>query len=192
MKIEYNSPVVLTFSLIAVAVYLGGILLSPQWVQRFFMVMPTMSLGNPLDYFRLFSHVLGHSSWPHLFGNIIYILLLGPLLEEKYGSASLLLMIAITALSTGVLNVLFFSSALLGASGIVFMLIILASIVDFRQGTVPLTFILVAAIFIGTEVARASSDDNVSQTAHIAGGAIGAVFGFGLRRGSNSSSRKRG
>ena len=45
------------------------------------------------------------------------ILLLGPVLEERHGSGSLLVMIVITALVTGVINVAFLDTALLGASG---------------------------------------------------------------------------
>lgn len=177
MRLQYNSPVILTFSLLAVAIHFINVLF-PQFTYRFFVVRPYMSLLNPLDYFRLISHVLGHADWRHLLGNITYILLLGPILEEKYGSVNLLLMIIFTAFLTGVLNVLLFSSGLLGASGIVFMLIILASIVDVKAGEIPLTFVLVAGIFIGTEILKALNEDNISQMGHIVGGTFGALFGF--------------
>lgn len=177
LRIQYNSPVILTFSLIAVAVQVLN-LLFPGLTALLFTVYPRMSIWNPLSYIRLFSHVLGHVDWRHLLGNISYILLLGPLLEEKYGSVSILFMIGFTALFTGILNVLIFSTALLGASGIVFMLIILASIVDVKAGEIPLTFVLVAGIFIGTELLGALGNDSISQMAHIVGGTFGALFGF--------------
>lgn len=180
MTIRYNSPVILTFSLLAVAIHLINVI-TPEtfnFTGRFFAVYPFRSLWNPLDYFRLVSHVLGHANWQHLLGNITYILLLGPILEEKYGSLNLLIMICVTALITGIINVLLFSTGLLGASGIVFMLIILASIVDVKAGEIPLTFVLVAGIFIGTELIKAFTTDNISQMAHIIGGAFGALFGF--------------
>ena len=44
------------------------------------------SLKAPMTYVRLFTHVLGHVDWEHFIGNMMYILLLGPMLEEKYGS----------------------------------------------------------------------------------------------------------
>lgn len=181
MKIQYNSPVILTFSLLAVVIQLLNLLFFPNLTYKYFLIRSTMSLLNPLDYFRLVSHVLGHASWSHLFSNLTYILLLGPILEEKYGSQSLFFMMFLTALSTGVLNVWFFSSGLLGASGIVFMLIILASITDIREGTIPLTFILVACIFLGTEMLQIFRTDQVSQMAHIVGGIAGACFGFAYR-----------
>ncbi len=182
MRIRYNSPVILTFSIIALSVHMVDTYLYTGFTRSFFSVGNTMNLFNPIDYFRLFSHVLGHGSWGHFLGNITYILLLGPILEEKYGSVIMFEMILFTGVATGVINVLAFPKGLLGASGIVFMLIILASIVDFKQGSIPLTFLLVAGIYIGTEVAHAFRDDSISQAAHIIGGGMGAFFGFLLAK----------
>jgi membrane associated rhomboid family serine protease len=85
-------------------------------------------------------------------------------------------------LTTGIINVLVFSKGLLGASGIVFALIILASIVNMRRDSIPLSFVLVSVIFIGGELTQVFRQDNISQTAHIVGGIVGAVFGFQLAR----------
>ncbi len=178
MRIEYNAPVVLTFSLAAILIHLISIYIMPKFTAYYFVVRPGMNPFDPLDYFRLFSHVLGHSSWQHLFSNLTFVLLLGPILEEKYGSGKILFMIFITALSTGIINVIFFPTGLLGASGVVFMFIILASIVGRKNNTIPLTFLLVAGIFIGTEIIKAFQVNNISQTAHIVGGICGAAFGF--------------
>lgn len=176
-KLDYNAPVILTFAILAVGIFMVGQLI-PAFIGRYFLVRGSMNLLNPLDYFRLISHVLGHGSWQHLFGNLTLILLLGPILEEKYGSTPLLIMIVVTALVTGILNVVFFSSSLLGASGIVFMLIILVSIVDLEAGSIPLTFVLVVIIFLGGEFIDIFRNDNISQMSHIIGGAVGAFFGF--------------
>jgi len=178
MRVEYNAPVILTFSLLALLIHIINVFFIPNFTIHFFLVKPTMDLLNPLDYFRLVSHVLGHSSWNHLFSNLVLILLLGPILEEKYGSRKFIFMIFVTALSTGLINILFLSTGLLGASGIAFMFIILASIVGRKNNAIPLTFILVAVIFFGTEVTRAFQVNNISQTAHIVGGICGAAFGF--------------
>lgn len=179
-RISYNSPVILSFALACVAILILNDTVMPGLTRTFFRVNSRMSLANPLDYLRLFSHIFGHGSWAHLVGNLSFILLLGPILEEKYGSRNIAVMIGITALVTGVLNILFFNSALLGASGVVFMLIVLVSIVDIEKGYIPLTFLLVAAIFVGREVIDMLNQDNVSQLAHIIGGIMGGVFGFSL------------
>lgn len=176
-RIQYNSPVILTFSLLALAIHLMNLVI-PRFTLSFFVLNPHMSLLNPLDYFRMCSYVLGHADWEHLFGNLTFILLLGPILEEKYGSKNMLLMILLTAFSSALLSGFVFHTAVLGASGIVFMLIVLASIVDVKQGSIPLTFVLVVGIFIGRELLQGFRDDNISQLVHIAGGGAGAFFGF--------------
>ena len=177
-RIHYNAPSVLTFSLLAIVFCLIN---AEGWC-----AVPgrgNFSFTRPMDYFRLFTHVLGHAGWPHLLGNLTFILLLGPILEERYGTGEITFMIFATALATGFANILISPNHLVGASGVVFMLIILASIVDFRKGTIPLSFLLIALIFIGKEVSDAlSKDDNVSQLAHIVGGLVGAFFGFRLKK----------
>ncbi len=180
--IHYNSPVILTFAIVMVVIYLISAFLFPEFTPHFFRVGPTFSFTDPLDYFRLVSHVMGHVSFDHLFNNLILILLLGPILEERYGSSTMLQMMFVTALSTGIINVLFFPTGLLGASGIVFMLVILVSIVNMKSGSIPLSFLLVSLIFIGGELVQVFRQDNISQMAHIVGGSIGAVFGFRLAK----------
>ena len=178
MKITYNSPVILTFALLCTSVmiinesYMQGIMYA------FFSVVPDMNYQNPISYFRLASHVVGHGGWEHLVGNFTFILLLGPMLEEKFGSFNLFLMMLITAVVTGLLNVTFFNTGLLGASGIVFMFILLSSLTNFRASHIPLTFILVVALFLGKEILMALETDNISQFAHIIGGICGCVFGY--------------
>jgi membrane associated rhomboid family serine protease len=177
MRLQYNAPVVLTYTFVCCIILFlspitGGVLMN------LFTVFPTMSLTNPVDYFRLFSHALGHGDWGHLLNNFTFILLLGPMLEEKYGSTNVLTMMFLTALVTGIVNVIFFSNGLLGASGIVFMMILLSSMTNLRQGKIPLTFVLVVVLFLGKEVLNIFANNNVSESAHIIGGICGAVFGF--------------
>lgn len=178
MKIRYNAPVTLTFALVASAALILDQSLFPRLLETFFVVGPGMSVADPLDYVRLVSHIAGHSSWAHLMGNFAFILLLGPILEEKYGSSSLLLMILVTAVVTGLINVLFLPGGLLGASGVVFMMILLVSFTNIRQGEIPLTFILIVVLFLTQEVVDSLRSDSVAQFAHIAGGVIGSTFGF--------------
>ena len=142
------------------------------------------SLANPLTYVRFFTHVLGHSGWAHYIGNASYILLLGPMLEEKYGSGRILQVILITAAVTGIVNyVLFWNVALCGASGVVFAFILLTSFTSFKNGEIPLTFILVAIVFIGQQVYEGLFlQDDISNLSHIIGGVIGAVVGYRLNK----------
>lgn len=177
-KIEYNSPVILTFTLISFLSLLLGYVTNFFSTQLVFMVYRG-SLLDPLFYVRLFTHVLGHSNWEHYMGNFMIILLIGPMLEEKYGSKRLMIMILFTAFVTGLINVVFFNTALLGASGIAFMMILLSSIVNMRGRGIPLTLILVGIVYIGNEVMNGIfSNDNVSQITHIIGGLCGCMLGY--------------
>ncbi len=178
MKIDYNAPVVLTFAIAVLVIQLVSASFFPALTPTFFAVRSTFSFTNPLDYIRLVSHVLGHASFAHLSNNLLFILLLGPVLEEKYGSRDILGIILVTALATGLINVFFFPTSLMGASGVVFAFIILVSIVNVRQGMIPLSFILVFVLFIGGEIIQGLGEDQISQMAHIVGGIIGAAYGF--------------
>ncbi|MBN2509552.1 MAG: rhomboid family intramembrane serine protease [Spirochaetales bacterium] len=180
MKIRYNSPVILTLTFLSAAVLIIDTLTGMQITLALFTAAPRgyFAPGHPLSYFRLFSHILGHAGWDHLLANFTIILLIGPILEEKYRPSRLLFMILVTAVVTGILNLLFFDTALLGASGIAFMMIILGSITNIRKGEVPLTFILIVVLYLAKEVLMIAAADNISQTAHIAGGICGSLFGF--------------
>ncbi len=174
-RITYNAPVVLSFTLLAVAVHILSSVLGDDFKLHFVARPFLHSFG---DYLALFTHILGHANWEHLLGNFTMILLLGPILEERHGSGSLLIMIAITAAVTGLINALFLDTGLLGASGIVFMLILLASTANIKNREIPLTFIAVALLYLGGEVVDAFRNDNVSQMGHLVGGLAGAAFGF--------------
>ena len=177
--IDYNAPVTLTFSLICLLSLALGYYTNGYTTRMFFMTYFN-SLFNPLTYIRLITYVFGHAGWDHFLGNIMYILMLGPMIEEKYGSKNLLKMIGVTAVVGGILNnIIFPDIALCGASGVVFMMIVLASATSFEKGQIPLTLILVLIIYLGGEIYDAMyASDNISQLAHIAGGICGAAFGL--------------
>jgi membrane associated rhomboid family serine protease len=174
LRITYNAPVVLTFALASVLVFILTQTLTES--VRWFVAYP--ALDRTQSYVGLFTHILGHANWQHLIGNFMLILLLGPILEERHGSGPLLIMIALTALITGLANLIFSDGVLLGASGVVFMMILLASMANVRGGEIPLTFIAVAVIYMGGEIIRAFREDHISQMAHLVGGIAGAAFGF--------------
>lgn len=180
MKIKYNSPVVLTFALICGAV-LGINYLTAGASNTFLFSTYRGSMLNPLTYIRLFTHVLGHANLSHYVNNMMLFMLLGPMLEEKYGSKKLVAIIAISAFITGIVNMVLSNNALLGASGVVFTFVVLSSMTAFEKKEIPLTLIIVAVLYIGNELLDgAFSKDNISQLAHIFGGLTGALCGFAI------------
>ena len=178
IKITYNSPVILTFALISLIALILSYLTAGISNQLLF-VTQRGSLLNPLFYIKLFTHVLGHADLAHFTGNMLLFLLLGPILEEKYGSLKILFMIIITAVTTSIINAIFFSTGLIGASGIVFMFILLASLASFKEKEIPITFIIILIIYLGQEIANGLLNvDNISQMGHIVGGICGSILGF--------------
>ncbi|MBE6851302.1 MAG: rhomboid family intramembrane serine protease [Ruminococcus sp.] len=177
-KIEFNAPVVVWYSVISFVILLFGFATNNQSTDAFFTCYRT-DPSDPMMWLRMVSYVLGHSDMSHYVGNFFLIILLGPMLEEKYGSKVLLLMMFLTAAVGGIVNVLLTTSGLRGASGIVFMFIILCSFTSVQSGRIPLTMVLVVIIYIGQEIVNGViAADNISQLTHIIGGICGICFGL--------------
>lgn len=183
IQLDYNAPVTLTFFFLSLAALVLGYITN-GWTTNHLFTVYRCSWADPLGYVRLFGHVLGHAGWDHFFGNMLLFLVVAPPLEERYGSRVLLGSILATALTTGILQcVLFPYNGLLGASGIVFMLILLSSFAGGRNGSVPITLILVALLYLGQQVYDiVFIRDNVANLMHIIGGICGIIIGFGLRK----------
>ena len=197
LRVTYNAPVTLTFAILcALILVMNDFLLGKHLIPAVFTVPGRIGSEGGFDYksglsyLRLFLHIFGHTDWHHLLGNFSFILLLGPLMEERYGSRMVALMFAVTALVTGVINVCLIPRPLLGASGIAFMLIILASISTLDKSVIPMSFIFVVAIYLGRELINAPKSENISTVAHIAGGLCGSMFGFLVAPKSRRATRK--
>ena len=179
LRIVFNAPVTLVFVALCLIVRVidsrTDLLASRTCCSLYFT-----SFRDPLLYLRCFTYVLGHGNWTHLFGNM----LLGPMVEEHYGRWNTVLVILITAAVTAVLGLAFAPSAIiLGASGVVSAFLLIASLTLREDRTVPVTFILLALLYFGTEIYDAVTvKDNVFQLGHVGGGVIGAALGFLLSR----------
>lgn len=177
VRIYLNAPITLGFVGICIFALVLGYITNGDSTYTIFSTYGS-NLLNPMTYVRLICHVFGHASISHFISNAMYILLLGPILEEKYHD-KLITVILITAIVTGIMhNILQPSTALLGASGVVFAFILLASITG-RGNGIPVTLILVALLWIGNEIySGALANDNISQITHIIGGISGALLGL--------------
>lgn len=182
-RITWNSPVVLIYLAVCFVATLLGYLTNGGSTKLLFATYRS-SLLDPMTYLRLFTHAAGHANWEHFFGNATFLLLLGPMLEDRYGKRKIIEVILLTAFASGVVNFLLFPHTMLsGASGVVFAWILLTSFTSFREGEIPITVILVATVFIGQEIYEGIMiRDNISNTAHIVGGMVGAMFGYHLNK----------
>lgn len=176
--LSYNSVVILSFFFISLFSLILNYLTKGKSNKALFSSYRS-SLLSPLTYVRLVTHIFGHANWNHFMNNFLYILLIGPMIEEKYGSINLIIMILVTAVITGILNSLFSNKRILGASGIVFMFIILSSFVNITTGKVPITLILICIFYVVNEIISGIfKKDDVSHIGHLIGAICGFVFGF--------------
>lgn len=179
MRITFNAPFTLVFTLIATLVLTFSILTNLH--PRIFILEGVFNSGDWQNYFGALLYPINHLNIQHLVGNFGIILLLGPILERKFGWKKLFLMCAGTSLVIAVTHILISDSQLIGASGLVFMFIVLASLSESTGKEIPLTFILVAILFLGQEIIGSFKDDSISQMAHICGGIMGVVFRYTLK-----------
>ena len=183
LKLTYNSPVILTFSVICLVTLLIDMLTQGGSNRLLFVCYGRANLLDPLTYLRMFSYVFGHASFAHFAGNITMLLLVGPIVEQHYGSWNTVIMMAVTALAGGLLNMFFFDTGILGASGLVFLMIILSAFTSVKKGEIPLTLILIAAIYLGQEIySGIAVNDNISHFGHLCGGVSGIGFGIAFHK----------
>ena len=181
MHLRYNAPVTFSFALICVLVMLLDQYVFPGFVGAYLSAPGAdFNPGSAAHYFAILLYVFGHESWTHLANNFLFLLLLGPILEEKYTPKPLLLMLFTTTLVTGIFNILLKQPPLVGASSLVFMMIMLVSFARTKAGDVPVSFILIFVLFLLAELTRGAQITNagVSNLAHIIGGVCGTIFGF--------------
>lgn len=175
---SYNSVVILSFFFISFLAFILNFITRGKSNKLLFSSYKS-SIFNPLTYVRLITHIFGHASWHHFMNNFLYILLIGPMIEEKYGSINLIIMIGVEALVTGILNNILTNKRILGASGIVFMLIVLSSFANITSDKMPITFILVCIFYVVNEViAEVFKKDDISHMGHLIGAIFGFLFGF--------------
>ena len=178
MNIKYNSIVILTYFFVSlVALFLNKVTNGKS--NKLLFSSYRNSLFSPLTYIRLITHSIGHSNWSHFMNNFLYILLVGPMIEQRYGSIKLLEMMIITSLIIGLFNFIFSKKGIVGASGIVYMLIILSSAVNISNGSIPLTLILICLFYVINEIINCIfKKDGVSHISHFIGAVCGIVFIF--------------
>lgn len=183
-RLTINAPVILVFVLACSVIYcftatIGG--------QRVLGVHDTWDAFRPLQYSSLFTHIFAHSSLSHLRGNVSHLLLVGPSVENEFGSKNLAIIMVIVSLVSAFAHILLGStrSHQLGASGVVFACILLNSLVSADNGRIPLAFVLIAVMYLGEELAlmfNIFNPDNVSHHAHLFGGIVGGAAGFYIHK----------
>lgn len=187
-KVSYDAPVTLTFVLISAIIFLLSFFLAKagkaDGLEKIF-TSPTAQTGalpfivkQPLSYLRLLFYIFGSVADGALvlFTNLILIMLLGPAMEERYGSVIIGIMIFVSALFSGVLNACFCEASLVGSVPVVSMMIFLNAFMSFSKKKFPLSFAAVMILFVVLQVF--SGAGAVRIIICIAGGLCGSLFAF--------------
>lgn len=80
-RIKYNAPVILTFAILCTMVLAFSEITGYKYTPELF-VTHRGSLSNPMTYITMFTYVLGHASIEHFIGNMMLLLLTGPVGRE--------------------------------------------------------------------------------------------------------------
>ena len=183
ITLKYNAPVTLTFALLSLlALALNE--LTDGWTTQNLFCFYKSPLTDYLTYPRAVLHVLGNTSLTACTANIIVLLVVGPAAEERFGSAKVLFAVLLTALAgAAIMWFLFPESTIMGASGLLFMMMVLASFASMRDGAIPITLILVLILFLGSEVVQAvTGTAGLQELTHIAGGVVVLLLGLVFSR----------
>ena len=201
IKVAYDAPVTLSFVIVCALIFLLNIILAKSGKAlglAKLLSSPTSQTGllpfivkQPVSYLRLLLYIFGSQAGglasgvadgvftgdaSVLFTNLILIMLLGPAMEERYGSVIIGIMIFVSALFSGVLNACFCETSLVGALPLVSMMIFLNAFMSFSKKKFPLSFAAVMVFFVLLQIA--SGAGAVRIIICIAGGLCGSLFAF--------------
>ena len=141
------------------------------------------SIFNPMNFIRLVTSGFCHTDFTHFRNNFVFILLLGPILEEKFGSLVFLEMLFITTVVSSLFHLLFYDSSAIGASDNVYMMVSLCGICCATDEKIPITFVLLFLFFVLGEIILMFFYiiwDSVGHDGHVVGALCGIVFGYFL------------
>ena len=183
LKFSYDAPVTLSFVIISALLFLLSNYIIKNGALAGILASPTSQAGSlpfivkaPLSYLRLFLYVFGSDEVTNYITDILIILMLGPAMEERYGSVIIGIMLFVSALFSGVLNASFCAESLIGPVPLVCMMTFLTAFMSFSNKTVPITFI--ATIIAFGYLAINSGMGALRFIICIAGGLCGSLFAF--------------
>ncbi len=184
-KLSIEAPVVVSFVFACVFLHLFNMTIAPG-ISRWLGVRDAFDIFHPMQYVRLITHIFGHENMSHLRGNMTHILMVGPSAEEIFGSQNMILIMLAVAISSGLGHILFgpTNTSQIGASGVVFALILVNSLVSAEMGRIPISFVLTACLWTGDEVWKmVFAGDQIAHSAHLIGAIVGTAAGYYIQSG---------
>lgn len=191
LKVVFDSPVVLVFSFVSAAIFAADLIFKLNISEKVFEChgaksVPAFDFKSAMDYARLVIYPFCSVNATSFFFNIAFVLLLGPVLEERYGSLMLALMIFITSLVGGVITACVSTFGISGCGGIVFMMIILSVLSVFIKKQLPVSWIFIFILYLAFSLAVGKKNssfvsfmnENIPVFIQLASGICGSLFGF--------------
>ena len=154
-----------------------------------FLAFSGMYLNNILalypfshDYFspyQLITHLVAHSSPEHLFFNMLFLLLSGPIVERHLGDKFTMFYILAGLFSSG-LYTIGSTGAIIGASGVVSALMMLSVLLTFDDKKFPIRFqnIFFSVSIISEFYYAFTVSDDIAHWAHVFGFIFGVLYFF--------------
>jgi GlpG protein len=175
-----EAPVIVAYCLLCITIHILNLTVL-RGISFQMGVDSEMDPWNLLQYIRFLTHILAHDSIGHLKGNMTNLLLVGPAAEASFGHRVIVQVIVTVAISSAMTHLIVgrYNSRQLGATGVVFAMILLNSLVSAKSGKIPVSFVLTSVLWLGDEAWKLFfSNDGISHSAHLTGGLIGTLYGF--------------
>lgn len=159
-KNEYLTVFLILFSLIAT-------LCNP--------ITAALKMSGHMDY-TLITNIFPHSDLTHWSNNMLFIALLGPSIERRYGIIRTSCFILLTTIIISLIYKVQHISGI-GMSGICFAF---ATLNCFSKDTKFISFscIIVIILMVYPEITKIFNNDNIGHSAHVLGAVIGIILGI--------------
>ena len=191
-KVNFDARVSIAFCLASLLIYIldSAALKNYSLVQNIFSApgakgaVEPFNFSQPANYARLILFAFGNKSFLQMIFSLAFILPFGALMEERYGSPAVALMMAISAFVSGALNACLVPQTLCGAAAIALMLILLSSITSLAKNEIQLSSLLTLAICLSANIYLVSLDGGLNRYGatslfvQLAGALAGSMAGF--------------
>jgi len=140
------------------------------------------SPADPFTYIRFFGYVFGNTDLKKFFVTLIFFLVLGPVLEERFHGKILLIVIIVSSVVSGVLCFIFFPDiVMMDSDAVIFAFVLLSPLKALKKKELPLTFILIIIFGLCFLIySEMIVEGNTYQITNMVGGVIGCLVGYRL------------
>ncbi len=184
LQLVFNSPVIVISALLSIVVLILHNSVVPNLIEIACssntapLTEHAFNPINPLHYIRLFTLIFGHYTMQSLCLNLVIILLLGPRVEERFGSVLVMVMFAITSFVTGILSALFLQNPICGLDGIAMLLVILTLFECANLKEISFNYLILLVLLFVNSIVLSVQQNYYGILLHYLGSLCAGSFGF--------------